>query len=857
MTKKSLLNKYGVTGQVVNRKKLHKVHKNWLTIGTAALLGVTGVAFANNANANADTVNTPHAQAATTLNQSSKQQSASSGIYAANSTYSTSNASSSKTNGSKSASSVNSSSVSYLESNSASDGVFTIHNSSSSQPSSSASNEQKSSSAASSTNSSANSSANSSSASSSSASANNASHVILSVSPASAKAAAQVKQTAPASEAVKAVNGADYSEFTQAAPHYQTQTINAHLLGSASPNTPNNSQVPVKVHFIDVRHLNNNGGYLAGQDVTIHGTVGQNLTLYNNNQVDTSSGFHLPYGYSWYNNPNDTQHQNNTQYMVGQNGQAIPNQTFDIFVQGNMINDGNGTTINYVDNDAGNKNNVVSTFIPQNEVNNHYYVGDVIQYSNHLPAGYKLDSQANNNVTSLVLGPNKDTKNVYVTGDPVNYTSNVKVTRDNLPSTTGEVGLRGRVGETVSGTADILPTNGYTLDTANSIGLSNNQLNATLNDKGFNWTNGTPVVHYSANPQIMNIDYVDQSGKQVGTEQLNGKTNQPIALYANNKVQNLKKIPATYTYVPNNNYNIVNFGNGNKTVKVSVQGTKVTHTATVGLERLISKNGQLQVQKFAQEHVPITGNIGDSYTINPKTFEPAGYTTQDVPLKGTIIPDGLGLSEPNVTFLYETAGKPNNTPAKPSNKPARHKNMPTVNNLNDIRVGHTDMYNGTPVTRVSTRNHFKYFMVKRGTGIYAGIHFSKRTAVGGMRRGYALTIPIRRIFIEHSKSGNHKRYQIHLEGRDYYVTARPNYTPNAYLQRRDMHGRHYIKTLRGAYIYNRPRYSRKHRVRGLRRGRVLRIRKIIHISRRGYEQTRFYLGHGRYVTSNKNFVKVV
>lgn len=145
---------------------------------------------------------------------------------------------------------------------------------------------------------------------------------------------------------------------------------------------------------------------------------------------------------------------------------------------------------------------------------------------------------------------------------------------------------------------------------------------------------------------------------------------------------------------------------------------------------------------------------------------------------------------------------------------------------------------------------FRPFMIylKRSLNRYLRPTFRVTQSRQHYRRFPRQTAPVFRVVgIVKSRAGR-RRYRL---ANGTYVTARKDFVANLYWQ-----GTHYtrLRIDRTVYQHSQIRFTRRSRVRALKHGQMVKIKRTI--LRRGY-MTRYELTNGQYVTGNKQFVTPV
>ena len=164
---------------------------------------------------------------------------------------------------------------------------------------------------------------------------------------------------------------------------------------------------------------------------------------------------------------------------------------------------------------------------------------------------------------------------------------------------------------------------------------------------------------------------------------------------------------------------------------------------------------------------------------------------------------------------------------------------------------------GTPVDGASTPGDerpvgrpFKPFMIylKRALNRYLRATFKRNQIQQHYRQYSRQTAPTFKVVGTQRSSQGRLRYRLSDGG---FVTARKAFTANLYWQ-----GKTYtrLRVDRTIYQHSQAKLTRKSRIKVLKRGQVVRIKRMI--VRRGY-MTRYQLTNGQYVTGNKQFVTLL
>lgn len=212
--------------------------------------------------------------------------------------------------------------------------------------------------------------------------------------------------------------------------------------------------------------------------------------------------------------------------------------------------------------------------------------------------------------------------------------------------------------------------------------------------------------------------------------------------------------------------------------------------------------------------------------------------------------------------------RPNNNNKKnkkPNNKTNQTSVSHSILGVEELRNNQKTQYKGQTVTRLNTKGHFRHLRFMRNTGVYDDVLLANNSRRGTLHKGECLpTLKIWRIFAVHNPKTNQTklRYQVHIGYMNYFITGNSNYTRNAYITHKDVASKlnnHslYIKTIRNVAEYKSKYYNSKTKIKNIKRGTKLHVKRIVSIGHQGYQQTRFVLNDGHYVTANYNYVRIV
>lgn len=181
-----------------------------------------------------------------------------------------------------------------------------------------------------------------------------------------------------------------------------------------------------------------------------------------------------------------------------------------------------------------------------------------------------------------------------------------------------------------------------------------------------------------------------------------------------------------------------------------------------------------------------------------------------------------------------------------------------IKRLNNVKVGKTIKAHGLRISRlrVDHKNYYSWLHVLKNTGLYSNPFLDgKKLATISPKQN--LTIHINRVFNIHGKHGNYLRYEVRQGSHYYFMTGNSKQVRNAYIQPREMRHHRYIRATRKIAVYKSKYYSKRTKLYNVRIGRKIRIKRVIHMGDKTHEITRFQLTNGRYITANRNYVKVI
>lgn len=588
--------------------------------------------------------------------------------------------------------------------------------------------------------------------------------------------------------------------------------------------TPNGNSVPVitfyyravpetaKVHFI-----NQNNKHLVGESSILKGDAFQTVPFYQNGKVVNIT---IPKGYHY-----DGNYKGNPSVYEFS---LDKNQNINVYVAG----DKETQHLQYLDQIG----NVVGSDNMSGQV------GNTFDMAADLPKGYRYDYTENSGFRNMQFQPNTP-KVYYVRVDGLDNLSQLKakVVRDNMPTVEIPVGfVDEQNGSIAYANPNIMRTPGYVFDQKDSKGLTDGQLKANVQPNSVSWLNGEPVLYYHAVPQELNINYINQNGQQVGNTTLHGNTNQQVALYDDNGVHHLDNIPNNYHYVPSDAYNIVKFAPNASAINVRIQSAPVHSKVTVYLEKDKYSGGHKTDQQNKQIQVPVNGYAGDSIVVNPATYVPTGYHTDDQPVIEQLIPDGDGVDQPKVYFRY----------VSDNGMPFSYDD----NDINQLNIGQSKYLNGNKITRIA--NSYGYFRPVRDIWLYSGLPFNMRNRKVQITPQMHLTMPVARTF--QISKGNDKQlvYELLSKTGSYFVVGGHHYTENAYYQKDELVG-HKIKLLKPVQVHSNKQPDASNVVKTLPVGDVLDVNDVAYLLDPIDKRTEVYLGNNQWITANKNYIKLV
>ncbi|GEO66961.1 BspA family leucine-rich repeat surface protein [Levilactobacillus spicheri] len=238
----------------------------------------------------------------------------------------------------------------------------------------------------------------------------------------------------------------------------------------------------------------------------------------------------------------------------------------------------------------------------------------------------------------------------------------------------------------------------------------------------------------------------------------------------------------------------------------------------------------------------LSGNVGSSYTIKPAKIRDYQFVkVSQGALKGT-----YSAKPQTITLVYRKTTTPPVTPTTPSG----NSNTNTSNSSSSAtsNSGSSTTSSTTPTTPAPTLKKGQAITAVKKLALYRTPNFSKHT-----RKFYYAKQPRTKrpqfliTGVAKSRAG-HLRYLVRdvtpntqRTGQTGYVTAQAAFTVKTYYQ----HAPKRVKLLTGTNAYR--EVALKHRVKHFKRGRVLRVKKVVtyHLT------TRFMLTNGTYITGNK------
>lgn len=283
-------------------------------------------------------------------------------------------------------------------------------------------------------------------------------------------------------------------------------------------------------------------------------------------------------------------------------------------------------------------------------------------------------------------------------------------------------------------------------------------------------------------------------------------------------------------------------------VKLYAGDTRPTAVTTYVWEPLVTLGQPVTIHyvdqrgKSLRATSELSGNVGSTYTIKPAKIRDYQFVkVSQGALKGT-----YSAKPQTVTLVYRKTTTPPVTPTTPSdnsNTNTSNSSSSTTSNSDSSTTSNT-----TPTTPAPTLKKGQAITAVKKLALYRTPNFSKHT-----RKFYYAKQPRTKrpqfliTGVAKSRAG-HLRYLVRdvtpnnkRKGQTGYVTAQAAFTVKTYYQ----HAPKRVKLLTGTNAYR--EVALKHRVKHFKRGRVLRVKKVVtyHLT------TRFMLTNGTYITGNK------
>lgn len=400
------------------------------------------------------------------------------------------------------------------------------------------------------------------------------------------------------------------------------------------------------------------------------------------------------------------------------------------------------------------------------------------------------------------------------------------------------------------------------------------------------------VVYTGQSAGNVTVNYVDDDpkaiNKNIGSQQLSnlGTVGQSVNLGAlnahdGNGIHDVLEIPTGYRLV-----------NASNPITLQQGATEVTVGLALGAVKPNKPNKPKKPKKPKKPINPATPNNHNGNNVTPNIPSNVPSDIPDEPIapsdggnnnntnhrrntkKHTVMPHP-NMSDNNVVMSHtRTNNIPATTPTKPQhnrhiNTPVHHiahniwngkaKRVFTVRSLNKLSYGKLAKYRGNRLIRIHGSKHYRYFMIIQPVALHKDIRIIINNESGKFLKPHqALTVRINRAFQVHGKHHDYARYEINIHHHNYFVTGNTNYVTNAYLQRTDFRKRaHTIRIIKPCIEYKSLHYTKANKVRVIKRGMKLHVKKIIFLGRRSNYQTRLLLTNGNYVTANKNYVKII
>lgn len=250
------------------------------------------------------------------------------------------------------------------------------------------------------------------------------------------------------------------------------------------------------------------------------------------------------------------------------------------------------------------------------------------------------------------------------------------------------------------------------------------------------------------------------------------------------------------------------------------------------------------MSNLSQGNVP--NDLGGSTTSKPKKAVQAKPKTKINHLNQSNInakrPSKLSIARPNVI-----------------------KNPATASHVDKLDVNQSKEFRNARVMRLSTQGHFRYLRYLQQTPVYDDASLTMQSHVGMMNVNSGLpATKIQKEFKVTSLQNSSSKvvYEIRIGDHNYFIDGSPIYTQNAYVQNSEVAPRLQqnnlnIRIKKTCSVFKSRYYNSNTWLHELACGTVLHVAKVIHIGPAGYQQTRFVLSNGDYVTANKNYVQIV